>query len=166
MASFRDSPSRSGKKLIWTLHTHFDVDRSVPTRIELIPTGGARTTNELRSTAAMRPMRWSIGSWWLALLIRSQNRFELQVYCMRGSLANLLSEYGFRRLPCQCPAAKAGLSPAFPLPIHWNDCCAKQDWDCPRRPIDSSRYCFASLDRVSPRGQSLWFGGGEGRVGS
>ncbi len=40
MASFRDAQSGSGKKLKWTLHTHFEVDRSIPTRMEVTPTAG------------------------------------------------------------------------------------------------------------------------------
>ncbi len=40
MASFRDAQSGSGKKMKWTLHTHFEVDRSVPTKIEVTPTAG------------------------------------------------------------------------------------------------------------------------------
>lgn len=40
MASFRDAQAGSGKKMKWTLHTHFEVDRSVPTRIEVTPTAG------------------------------------------------------------------------------------------------------------------------------
>lgn len=40
MASFRETQSGSGKKLKWTLHTHFEVDRSIPTKIEVTPTGG------------------------------------------------------------------------------------------------------------------------------
>ena len=40
MASFRDAQAGSGKKLKWTLHTHFEVDRSVPTKMEVTPTTG------------------------------------------------------------------------------------------------------------------------------
>ena len=40
MASFRDAQSGSGKKLKWTLHTHFEVDRSIPTKMEVTPTTG------------------------------------------------------------------------------------------------------------------------------
>jgi hypothetical protein len=40
MASFRDAQSGSGMKMKWTLHTHFEVDRSVPTKMEVTPTAG------------------------------------------------------------------------------------------------------------------------------
>jgi len=40
MAAFRETQSGSGRKLKWTLHTHFEVDRSIPTKIEVTPTGG------------------------------------------------------------------------------------------------------------------------------
>jgi len=40
MASFRDAQSGSGKKMKWTLHTHFEVDRSVPVKINVTPTAG------------------------------------------------------------------------------------------------------------------------------
>ena len=40
MASFRDAQAGSGKKMKWTLHTHFEVDRSVPTKMEVTPTAG------------------------------------------------------------------------------------------------------------------------------
>jgi hypothetical protein len=40
MASFRDAQAGSGKKMKWTLHTHFEVDRFVPTKIEVTPTAG------------------------------------------------------------------------------------------------------------------------------
>ncbi|QDT93643.1 IS4 family transposase [Gimesia algae] len=40
MASFRDSQSGDTGTLKWTLHTHFEVDRHVPTRIDVTPTGG------------------------------------------------------------------------------------------------------------------------------
>ena len=40
MASFRECQSGSGNKLKWTLHTHFEVDRAVPTKMEVTPTAG------------------------------------------------------------------------------------------------------------------------------
>ena len=40
MASFRNAQAGSGKKMKWTLHTHFEVDRSVPTKMEVTPTAG------------------------------------------------------------------------------------------------------------------------------
>ena len=40
MESFRDAQAGSGKKMKWTLHTHFEVDRSVPTKINVTPTTG------------------------------------------------------------------------------------------------------------------------------
>ena len=40
MASIRDAQSGSSKKIKWTLHTHFEVDRYVPTRIDVTPTAG------------------------------------------------------------------------------------------------------------------------------
>jgi hypothetical protein len=40
MASFREAQSGSGKKMKWTLHTHFEVDRSVPVKINVTPTAG------------------------------------------------------------------------------------------------------------------------------
>lgn len=40
MASFRDAQAGSGKKMKWTLHTHFEVDRSIPTKMDVIPTAG------------------------------------------------------------------------------------------------------------------------------
>jgi hypothetical protein len=40
MASFRDGQSGSGKLMKWTLHTHFEVDRAVPVRMDVTPTAG------------------------------------------------------------------------------------------------------------------------------
>ena len=40
MASLRDNQSGSSQKLKWTLHTFFEVDPYVPTRIKVTPTGG------------------------------------------------------------------------------------------------------------------------------
>ncbi len=40
MASFRDAQAGSGKKMKWTLHTHIEVDRSIPTKMEVTPTAG------------------------------------------------------------------------------------------------------------------------------
>jgi hypothetical protein len=40
MAAFRECQSGSGNKLKWTLHTHFEVDRAVPTKMEVTPTAG------------------------------------------------------------------------------------------------------------------------------
>ena len=40
MASFREAQAGSGKKMKWTLHTHFEVDRFVPTKIAVTPTAG------------------------------------------------------------------------------------------------------------------------------
>ena len=40
MASLRENQSGSSNKLKWTLHTFFEVDRYVPTRIKVTPTGG------------------------------------------------------------------------------------------------------------------------------
>lgn len=40
MASFRDAQAGSGKKMKWTLHTHFEVDRSVPVKMKVTPTAG------------------------------------------------------------------------------------------------------------------------------
>ena len=40
MASFPTAQAGSGKKMEWTLHTHFEVDRSFPTRIDVTPTAG------------------------------------------------------------------------------------------------------------------------------
>lgn len=40
MASFPKAQAGSGEKMKWTLHTHFEVDRSVPTRIDVTPTAG------------------------------------------------------------------------------------------------------------------------------
>jgi hypothetical protein len=41
MASFRDAQAGSGKKMKWTLHTHFEVDRYVPAKMDVTPTAGA-----------------------------------------------------------------------------------------------------------------------------
>lgn len=40
MASIRDAQSGSSKKMKWTLHTHFEVDRYIPTRMDVTPTAG------------------------------------------------------------------------------------------------------------------------------
>jgi len=40
MASIRDAQSGSSNKMKWTLHTHFEVDRYIPTRIDVTPTAG------------------------------------------------------------------------------------------------------------------------------
>jgi hypothetical protein len=40
MASIRDAQSGSSNKMKWTLHTHFEVDRHVPTRMDVTPTAG------------------------------------------------------------------------------------------------------------------------------
>jgi hypothetical protein len=40
MASIRDAQTGNGKKMKWALHTHFEVDRSVPTQMEVTPTAG------------------------------------------------------------------------------------------------------------------------------
>ena len=40
MASLRDAQSGSSGKMKWTLHTHFEVERYVPTRIDVTPTAG------------------------------------------------------------------------------------------------------------------------------
>lgn len=40
MASFPAAQAGSGNKMKWTLHTHFEVDRSIPTRIDVTPTAG------------------------------------------------------------------------------------------------------------------------------
>ena len=40
MASIRDGQAGSSNKMKWTLHTHFEVDRHVPTRIDVTPTAG------------------------------------------------------------------------------------------------------------------------------
>lgn len=40
MASIRKHQSGSSKKIKWTLHAHFEVDRYVPTRIDVTPTAG------------------------------------------------------------------------------------------------------------------------------
>ena len=50
MASFRDAQAGSGKKMKWTLHTHFEVDRSVPTRMR---SACSRTTSSRRCRAPM-----------------------------------------------------------------------------------------------------------------
>lgn len=40
MASFRNAQAGSGKKMKWTLHTHFEVDRHISTKMEVTPTAG------------------------------------------------------------------------------------------------------------------------------
>ena len=40
MASIRDAQSGGSNKMKWTLHTHFEVDRYVPTRMDVTPTAG------------------------------------------------------------------------------------------------------------------------------
>lgn len=40
MASFRNAQAGSSGKLKWTLHTHFEVDRYVPIRMDVTPTAG------------------------------------------------------------------------------------------------------------------------------
>lgn len=42
MASIRDAQSGSSAKMKWTLHTHFEVDRYIPTRIDVTPTAGGQ----------------------------------------------------------------------------------------------------------------------------
>ena len=43
MASLPAAQSGSGRKMKWTLHTHFEVDRFVPTRIDVTPTAGGES---------------------------------------------------------------------------------------------------------------------------
>lgn len=40
MASLLDTQSGHSNLMNWTLHTHFEVDRHVPTRVDVTPTGG------------------------------------------------------------------------------------------------------------------------------
>jgi hypothetical protein len=40
MTSFRDAQSGSGMKMKWTQDTHFEVDRTVPTKMEVTPSAG------------------------------------------------------------------------------------------------------------------------------
>ena len=40
MASSQDAQAGSGKKMKWTLHTHLEVDRCGPTKLEVNPTAG------------------------------------------------------------------------------------------------------------------------------
>ena len=42
MASIRDAQAGSSGKMKWTLHTHFEVERYVPTRIDVTPTTGGK----------------------------------------------------------------------------------------------------------------------------
>lgn len=42
MASMRDAQAGSSGKMKWTLHTHFEVDRHIPTRIDVTPTAGGQ----------------------------------------------------------------------------------------------------------------------------
>lgn len=42
MACFPDAQPGNGGLMNWTLHTHFEVDRHVPTRMDVTPTGGGK----------------------------------------------------------------------------------------------------------------------------
>ena len=55
MASIRDVQSGSGCKMKWTLHTHFEVDRYVPTRIDVTPTAGGEHDERAVMSKAIEP---------------------------------------------------------------------------------------------------------------
>lgn len=42
-AALRDAQPGNKSQIKWTLHTHFEVDRSVPSRIDVTPTGGGES---------------------------------------------------------------------------------------------------------------------------
>ena len=70
MASFRNAQAGGGKKMKWTLHTHFEVDRSVPTKMEVTPTAGG----EHDERAVMDRM---VESDWTYVMDRGYAKFEL-----------------------------------------------------------------------------------------
>ena len=55
MASVRDAQSGSGCKMKWTLHTHFEVQRYVPTRIDVTPTAGGECDERAVMSKAIQP---------------------------------------------------------------------------------------------------------------
>lgn len=57
MASFRDAQSGSSQKMKWTLHTHFEVVRSVPIRIDVTPTAGGEHDERAVMACAVEPDR-------------------------------------------------------------------------------------------------------------
>ncbi len=57
MASFRKAQAGSGRKLKWTLHTHFEVDRSVPVRMDVTPTAGGAYDERMMLERTLEPDR-------------------------------------------------------------------------------------------------------------
>jgi hypothetical protein len=56
-ASFRSAQSGSGNKLKWTLHTHFEVARSIPQKIDVTPTAGGEHAERAVMERMLEPDR-------------------------------------------------------------------------------------------------------------
>ena len=70
MASFPAAQAGSGEKMKWTLHTHFEVDRSVPTRIDVTPTAGGEHDERAVMARALESDRTYV-------MDRGYSKFEL-----------------------------------------------------------------------------------------
>ena len=70
MASLPAAQSGSGRKMKWTLHTHFEVDRFVPTRIDVTPTAGGESDERA-------VMARSVGADRTYVMDRGYAKFEL-----------------------------------------------------------------------------------------
>ena len=60
MASFPAAQAGGGDKMKWTLHTHFEVDCSVPTRIDVTPTAGGEHDERAVMARAVEGQRLSL----------------------------------------------------------------------------------------------------------
>lgn len=57
MASFRDAQAGSSQKMKWTLHTHFEVVRGVPVRMDVTPTAGGEHDERAVMARSIEPDR-------------------------------------------------------------------------------------------------------------
>ncbi len=57
MASIRDAQSGSGGKMKWTQHTHFEVFKAVPVRVDVAPTAGGEHDERAVMERAIEPDR-------------------------------------------------------------------------------------------------------------
>jgi len=57
MASIRDAQAGSGGKMKWTLHTHFEVFKAVPVRVDVTPTAGGEHDERAVMQRAIEPDR-------------------------------------------------------------------------------------------------------------
>ena len=69
-ASFRNVQSGSGNKLKWTLHTHFEVARSIPENISVTPTAGGEHAERAVMSRMLEPDRTYV-------MDRGYSKFEL-----------------------------------------------------------------------------------------